>query len=118
MQKTSPCEVIGRHPNNFAEHNRRFEFTSLHHPVRQFSDLSENRSKSARVRAIAIMHGPGERLPSIRHTQEEAVEIQALRGKGKSIREIARMRYVSRDRVRPYLRSEGLPRIFLVLPEA
>ena len=25
---------------------------SLHHPVRQFSDLSENRSKSARVRAI------------------------------------------------------------------
>jgi hypothetical protein len=22
MQKTSQCEVIGRHPNNFAEHNR------------------------------------------------------------------------------------------------
>jgi hypothetical protein len=21
MQKTSQCEVIGRHPNNFAEHN-------------------------------------------------------------------------------------------------
>ena len=29
--------------------------------VRQFSDLSENRLKSARVRAFAIIHGPGER---------------------------------------------------------
>ena len=31
---------------------RRFEFTSLHHPVRQCSSFSEKRSKSARARAI------------------------------------------------------------------
>jgi hypothetical protein len=31
---------------------RQFEFTPLHHPVPQFSDLSENRSKSARLRVI------------------------------------------------------------------
>jgi hypothetical protein len=35
-----------------AEAIAKFEFTSLHHPVTQFSDFSENRSKSARVRAI------------------------------------------------------------------
>jgi hypothetical protein len=31
---------------------REFEFAPLHHPVPQFSDVSENRGKSARVRAI------------------------------------------------------------------
>jgi transposase len=40
---------------------------------------------------------------------EEAVEIRVLRRQGKSIREIARMLDVSRDTVRRYLRSEGLP---------
>ena len=33
--------------------NRWFEFIPLHHPVPQFSDVSENRSKFARVRAIS-----------------------------------------------------------------
>ena len=32
--------------------SRRFESTPLHHPVPRFSEISENRSKSARVRAI------------------------------------------------------------------
>ena len=41
---------------------------------------------------------------------EEAVEIRVLRRQGKSIREIARMLDVSRNTVRRYLRSEGLPR--------
>ena len=40
---------------------------------------------------------------------EEAVEIRVLRRQGKSIREIARMLEVSRNTVRGYLRSEGLP---------
>jgi hypothetical protein len=33
--------------------NRQFESILLRHPVTQFSDFSENRSKSARVRAIS-----------------------------------------------------------------
>ncbi len=41
---------------------------------------------------------------------EEAVEIRVLRRQGKSIREIARMVGVSRNTVRRYLRSAGLPR--------
>ncbi len=41
---------------------------------------------------------------------EEAVEIRVLRRQGKSIREIARLLEVSRNTVRRYLRSEGLPR--------
>ena len=41
---------------------------------------------------------------------EEAVEIRVLSRQGKSIREIARMLDVSRNTVRRYLRSEGLPR--------
>ena len=41
---------------------------------------------------------------------EEAVEIRVLKRQGKSIREIARMLNVSRNTVRRYLRSEGLPR--------
>jgi len=42
---------------------------------------------------------------------EEAVEIRVLSRQGKkSIREIARMLNVSRNTVRRYLRSEGLPR--------
>jgi transposase len=41
---------------------------------------------------------------------EEAVEIRVLGRQGKSIREIARMLDVSRNTVRRYLRSEGLPR--------
>jgi len=41
---------------------------------------------------------------------EKAVEIRVLRRQGKSIREIARMLDVSRNTVRRYLRSEGLPR--------
>ncbi len=40
---------------------------------------------------------------------EEAVEIRVLRRQGKSIREIARTLEVSRNTVRRYLRSEGLP---------
>ena len=40
---------------------------------------------------------------------EEAVEIRVLRRQGKSIREIARMVNVSRNKVRRYLRGEGLP---------
>ena len=41
---------------------------------------------------------------------QEAVEIRVLRRQGKSIREIARMLDVSRNRVRSYLRGERLPR--------
>jgi transposase len=41
---------------------------------------------------------------------EEAVEIRVLRRQGKSIREVARLLDVSRNTVRRYLRSEGLPR--------
>jgi transposase len=41
---------------------------------------------------------------------EEAVEIRVLSRQGKSIREIARMLKVSRNTVRRYVRSEGLPR--------
>jgi transposase len=41
---------------------------------------------------------------------EEAVEIRVLKRQGKSIREIARTLGVSRNTVRHYLRSEGLPR--------
>jgi len=41
---------------------------------------------------------------------EEAVEIRVLSRQGKSIREIARMLEVSRNTVRRYLRTEGLPR--------
>ena len=41
---------------------------------------------------------------------QEAVEIRVLRRQGKSIREIARLLDVSRNTVRRYLRSEGLPR--------
>ena len=41
---------------------------------------------------------------------EEAVEIRVLSRQGKGIREIARMLAVSRNTVRRYLRSEGLPR--------
>jgi len=40
---------------------------------------------------------------------EEAVEIRVLRRQGKSIREITRLLEVSRNTVRRYLRSEGLP---------
>jgi transposase len=40
---------------------------------------------------------------------EEAVEIRVLRRQGKSIREIARLLNMSRNTVRHYLRSEGLP---------
>ncbi len=40
---------------------------------------------------------------------EEAVEIRVLRRQGKSIRQVARMLEVSRNTVRRYLRSEGLP---------
>ena len=35
------------------EGSRRFKSAPLHHPVSKFSDISENRSKSARVRALA-----------------------------------------------------------------
>ena len=42
---------------------RRFKSLLPHHPVRQFSDLSENRSKSARVRAICD-HAWTRRTPS------------------------------------------------------
>ncbi|MBF6571514.1 MAG: transposase [Candidatus Binataceae bacterium] len=41
---------------------------------------------------------------------EEAVEIRVLSRQGKSIRDIARMLKVSRNTVRRYIRSEGLPR--------
>lgn len=41
---------------------------------------------------------------------EETVEIRVLRKQGKSIRDIARMLEVSRNTVRRYVRSEGLPR--------
>jgi transposase len=41
---------------------------------------------------------------------EEAVEIRVLSRQGKGIREIARVLAVSRNTVRRYLRSEGLPR--------
>ena len=41
---------------------------------------------------------------------EEAVEIRVLSRQGKGVREIARMLKVSRNTVRRYLRSEGLPR--------
>jgi transposase len=41
---------------------------------------------------------------------EEAVEIRVLSRQGKSIREIARVLDVSRNTVRRYLRSNGLPR--------
>jgi len=41
---------------------------------------------------------------------EEAVEIRVLRRQGKSIRAIARTLEVSRNTVRRYLRSDGLPR--------
>jgi len=41
---------------------------------------------------------------------EEAVEIRVLSRQGKSIRETARRLNVSRNTVRRYLRSEGLPR--------
>src|SRR5215467_13698712 len=41
---------------------------------------------------------------------EEAVEIRVLRRQGKSIREIARVLNLSRNTVRRYLRSGGLPR--------
>jgi transposase len=41
---------------------------------------------------------------------EEAVEIRVLSRQGKGIREIARMLAVSRNTVRRYLRSAGLPR--------
>jgi transposase len=40
---------------------------------------------------------------------EEAVEIRVLKRQGKSIREIARMLELSRNTVRRYLRSEGVP---------
>ena len=40
---------------------------------------------------------------------EEAVEIRVLRRHGKSVREIARLLDISRNTVRRYLRSEGLP---------
>ena len=42
----------GRIQSIEASRHRGFESTPLHHPVLQSSDLSENRSKSARVRAI------------------------------------------------------------------
>src|ERR1700756_5386930 len=41
---------------------------------------------------------------------EEAVEIRVLNRQGEGIREIARMLDLSRNTVRHYLRSEGLPR--------
>src|SRR5271166_5290631 len=40
---------------------------------------------------------------------EEAVEIRVLKRQGKSVRAIARMLAVSRNTVRRYLRSDGLP---------
>ena len=40
---------------------------------------------------------------------EEAVEIRVLKRQGKSIREIARLLELSRNTVRRYLRSEGVP---------
>ena len=40
---------------------------------------------------------------------EEAVEIRVLSRQGKGVRAIARMLAVSRNTVRRYLRSEGLP---------
>ena len=36
----------------------------VHHPVRQFSDVSENRSKCARVRAISYQRMDPERAPA------------------------------------------------------
>jgi hypothetical protein len=49
-------QILGQNRGQFPDYDRSWgrEFKSilLHHPVPQFSDLSENRSKSARVRAI------------------------------------------------------------------
>jgi hypothetical protein len=42
--------------------NRQFESISLHHPVRLFSDVSENRSKFARVRGISVLFAPITRI--------------------------------------------------------
>ena len=46
---------------NFRREGREFKSSLLHHPVPQLSYSSENRSKSARVRAIWLGHGPRER---------------------------------------------------------
>jgi transposase len=53
-----------------------------------------------------VRYSQAERLMLV---AEEAVEIRVLRRQGRSIREIAWMMDLSRNTVRRYLRSEGLP---------
>ena len=60
-------KFIAKSAGNFAmewrSRGRGFKSALLHHPVSRFSDITENRSKSARVRArFAITRGPGECL--------------------------------------------------------
>jgi len=50
------CKLVANSADNFAMKGRRrgrqFKSTLLHHPVSRFSEIPENRSKSARARAI------------------------------------------------------------------
>jgi len=48
LPKALECQIVCEFRNRYRE----FESTSLHHSVRHFSQFSENRSQSARVRAI------------------------------------------------------------------
>jgi hypothetical protein len=45
-------EVAEKALSPLNQRDREFESISLHHPVSKFSDISENRSKSARLHAI------------------------------------------------------------------
>jgi hypothetical protein len=58
MLQLSPKALVCQ----FRNRNREFEFSSLHHSVRHFSYLSENRSKSARARGFPRTRGTRERL--------------------------------------------------------
>ncbi len=61
-------KYLAKLANNFAmrrrSEGREFKSIPLHHPIPRFSDISENRSKSARVRAI-YDHAWTRRTPAV-----------------------------------------------------
>jgi hypothetical protein len=63
-------KLVANSADNFAmkrrSGGRQFKSTLLHHPISRFSDISENRSKTTRVRAIYECARTGRTSPAAR----------------------------------------------------